>query len=68
MTETLAEKTEVRICPKGHRIQWVPELAGRDFSGGDTDATDGRPMYKLGFYCLVCERVYGLSKLTDVSD
>jgi hypothetical protein len=64
---SLEEKTEVLLCPKGHSIAYEEYNVGMDFSDNLRDA-DGMAMFEWGFYCMGCKRVYGLSKLRNLPE
>ncbi len=56
---------EYMICPEDHTVPFTRDNYAQDFSDGDVDVMTKRPMYEPGFYCLQCERAYGVSKLKE---
>ena len=58
---------EYLICPSKHPVEVSRENFARDFSDGDKDVMSGLPIYEIGFYCLKCDRAYGVSKLQEPS-
>ncbi len=57
--------TEAYLCPNNHVIPATSQFADRDNSEKLIDAF-GMPMYEWGYRCSCCEKVYGLSRLTEV--
>ena len=55
---------EYRLCPQFHSVPYIYWNYAKDDSEGLVDA-DGVPMYEDGLFCHLCDRVYGLSKLSE---
>ena len=56
---------EYMLCPENHALRFTRENYAQDFSEEDRDAMSGLPMYEVGLYCGLCDRVYGVSRLRE---